>query len=367
MKLKNTSNTVRTAAFSTTAPIATALLAAALVIGCSGKTAATDLSPSGTPVRTDVSTSGPAMPSINTNGVVATKDEMRLSFKMGGVVKRIAVQEGQEVRKGQLLAEIELTEVNSQLEQSRQMAAKAQRDLARGERLYADQVISLEQLQDLRTQASMAGAGLKSMQFNRGYAVINAPHDGVVLRKLVQQSELVPAGQTVLLLGARDRGYVVRLGLADREIVQLKLGDAAEIRMDAFPGGSFSGKVSEISSAADDKTGMFPAEVRFDGAQLSLASGLVAKVTLLPASASAGTLTYVPVAAIVAGDANTASVFVIEGDHVRRRPVRIAFMQNTQVALAEGLKPGEVLVTDGALYLGDHEKVHVVSESDRKS
>jgi RND family efflux transporter MFP subunit len=247
------------------------------------------------------------------------------------------------------------------------MAAKAQRDLQRGERLYADQVISLEQLQDLRTQASMARAGLSSVQFNRGYSVITAPRDGVVLRKLFEQSELVPAGQTVLLFGARDRGYVVQLGLADREIVQLKLGDVADVRMDAFPGRSFAGKVSEISSAADQKTGMFPAEVRLDGAPVSLVSGLVARVTLMPASASAGTLTYVPVAAVVAGDADKASVFVVDGDHVNRRAVRIAFLQGTQIALAEGVKPGELLVTDGALYLADKEKIRVVTEPGSRS
>ena len=86
--------------------------------------------------------------------MVVTKHEMRLSFKMGGLVRRIHVQQGEAVKKGQRLAEIELTEVDAQVEQARQMAEKAQRDLKRGENLYADQVISLEQLQDLRTQAA---------------------------------------------------------------------------------------------------------------------------------------------------------------------------------------------------------------------
>ena len=99
---------------------------------------------------------GPAVPPIDTNGIVVTKHEMRLSFKMGGLVRRIYVQEGDVVKQGQRLAEIELTEVNAQVEQARQMAEKAARDLKRGENLYADQVISLEQLQDLRTQAAMA-------------------------------------------------------------------------------------------------------------------------------------------------------------------------------------------------------------------
>ena len=88
---------------------------------------------------------------------------------------------------GLKLAEIELTEVNAQVEQARQLAEKARRDMERGERLYNDQVISLEQLQDLRTQASVAQAQLNGAEFNRGYAVITAPGDGVILRKLAEE------------------------------------------------------------------------------------------------------------------------------------------------------------------------------------
>ena len=169
-------------------------------------------------------------PPIAATGQVASQDEMRLSFKLGGVVRRIAVKEGDEVKQGQRLAEIELAEVGAQVEQARQLAAKAQRDLERGERLHADQVISLEQLQDLRTQASVAGAGLKSAQFNLGFSTIVAPRDGVVLRKLVEEREQVAPGAPVLELGSRDGGYVVKLALADREVVQLKLGDPAALR-----------------------------------------------------------------------------------------------------------------------------------------
>lgn len=346
---------------------ALALLVTTLLCACSGSAPATARGAAPTPVRTELAVSGPATPSISTNGIVVNKDEMRLSFKVGGVVKRIAVQPGQKVRKGEVLAEIELTEVNSQLEQARQVAAKAQRDVDRGERLYADQVISLEQLQNLRTQATIARAGLSATQFNRGYSVISAPRDGVVLRKLTEQSELVPAGQPVVVLGAHDKGYVVRLALADRDIVQLKIGDLAQIRMDAFPGRALSGQVSEVASAADEKTGMFTAEIHVDASDVALVSGLVAKVSIVPSSAKASQLTYVPVAAVVAGDANTASVYVVEGDHARRRMVRIAFIQGVQVALADGLKIGEQVITDGALYLKDDEKISVVGHTGRAS
>ncbi|MFO1454926.1 MAG: efflux RND transporter periplasmic adaptor subunit [Steroidobacteraceae bacterium] len=318
-----------------------------------------------TPVRVGAATRGPATPPIAATGSVASKDEMRLSFKLGGVIRRIGVEEGNEVRKGQRLAEIELAEVGAQVEQARQLADKAQRDLERGERLHADQVISLEQLQDLRTAAGVAKAGLRSAQFNLGFSTIVAPRDGVVLRKLVEEREQVAPGAPVLVLGARDAGYVVKLALADREVVQLKLEDPAEVRMDAYPGKVFAGKVSEISRAADERSRLFPVEVRLESPPPSLASGLVAKVALSPASGREASLTYVPIAAVVEGDRDRASVFVPASNVAKRRAVRVAFITGEQVAIAEGVQPGETVVTDGALYLQDGERIAVVEDASK--
>jgi RND family efflux transporter MFP subunit len=315
-----------------------------------------------TPVRVQAATVGPATPPIATNGIVAIRDEMKLSFKVGGVIKTLRVREGQQVKKGELLAEIELAEVNAQVEQARQLAAKAKRDMERGERLYDDQVISLEQLQDLRTQASVAQAQLKSAEFNRGYAVITAPGDGVILRKLAEEREVVPAGQAVLSMGTHDRGYIVRAALSDRDVVQLKLGDPAEIRMDAYPDQSIAGSLTEISRAADSRSGMFPIEVRFDSVPVPLASGLVAKLNLHPAASRQRQLTYVPIGAVVEGSGDRASVYVVDGDRAKRRPVHVAFIAPQAVALDDGVKPGERVVTDGALYLQDEERIDIVAE-----
>jgi membrane fusion protein, multidrug efflux system len=336
----------------------------ALLVGCEKAAAPEILGP--TPVRTQLTSSGSAVPPIDTNGIVVTKHEMRLSFKMGGVVRRIHVQEGDVVKQGQRLAEIELTEVGAQVEQARQMADKAERDLKRGENLYADQVISLEQLQDLRTQAAMAGAQFKSAQFNLGYSVISAPRDGMIMRKLAEERELVPAGAPVLVLGDSDRGYVVRAALADREIVHVKLGDKGNIRMDAFPGQPMTGTVVEIASAADQRTGMFPVEVHFDSPPPRLVSGLVARLRLAPTN-DAPALTYVPMAALVEGDGNRASVFVVDGGRAQRREVRVAFITADSIALESGLAAGVAVITDGALYLENGEAVEVLRDTTKQA
>lgn len=337
-----------------------ALIGALLSLGACQKPVVEEAAQA-TVVQVAQATQGPAAPTIRATGILVNKDEARLSFKVGGVIRRIVVGEGDAVKRGQLLAELEPTEVDAQLAQAQQLADKAARELARGERLYKDQVIALEQLEALRTQADVTQAQLKAVQFNRGHSIINAPADGIVLRKLADEHEIIAAGQPVLAFGGRASGYVAKAGLADREVVQLKLGDAAELHIDALPNQAFHGKVSEISRAANTQSSLFSIEVALDAPPRALSSGMVAQLRLIPSSAGASMLTYVPIAAIVEGDGQRAWVFVLEQDTAKRREVQVAFIDGEHVALRSGLDPGTTVITDGVLYLDDGEKVRIAT------
>ena len=316
-------------------------------------------------VRVAAATMGPAATTIEGSGVVATKDEMRLSFKVGGVVGEIDVEEGQSVRKGQRLAAIVQTEVNAEVTEAEQLANKARRELARGEALFKDEVIALEPLENLRTQASLANARLSAARFNRGYAVITAPRDAIVLRKLVQQRELVPAGQPVLVLGTNDRGYIVRGALADREIVRVKQGANARVSLDAWPELTLSGKLSEIASAADERSGMFAIEVTLDPTPAKLVTGLVAKLAILPSAIANEQRVYVPIAALLEGDGQLANVFLAVNGKAVKRQVRVAFLSGELAALSSGVSQGELVVTVGAPYLRDGEAIEVAGGADQ--
>ena len=107
-------------------------------------------------------------------GLLTPKDEARLSFKVGGVVEFIHVEEGQTVKAGQLLAVLKQTEIGASLEQARQATAKAHRDLDRGKALLADGVTTEEQVQDLTTAFEMASAAQSGTEFNAAHARIVA-------------------------------------------------------------------------------------------------------------------------------------------------------------------------------------------------
>jgi RND family efflux transporter MFP subunit len=308
-----------------------------------------------------VVTTGPAQPPVLTSGVITTREELQLSFKVAGIVRRIGVNEGEVVRAEQELAILELAEVDAQVEQARQLADKAGRDLARSTRLRADEVISDEELEAIRTQAAVAQAALRAAEFNRNFSTITAPRDGLVLRKLVEERQFVQPGEAVLVVGPKDGGYIVRAGLSDRDVVRLRLGDPATVTTDAFPGQTFQGKVTVLPGAADTGTGLFGIEVELAPAPVRLVSGLPARLRIDPAAAGEATLPYAPIASVIEADGDRAAVFVVEGGAARRRAVRIAFIAPAAVAIASGLNAGEKVVTDGALYLEDGEKIRVVA------
>jgi RND family efflux transporter MFP subunit len=313
-----------------------------------------------TRVAAETVATGPSQPPVLTSGVITTAEELKLSFKVAGIVRRIAVAEGQAVIAGQPLAELELTEVQAQVEQARQLAEKAARDLARSTKLRADEVISEEELEGLRTQDAVARAALRAAEFNQSFARILAPRAGVVLRKLVEEREFVQPGQAVLVVGPSAAGYIVRAGLSDRDVVRLRLSDPATVTLDAFPGQTLRGRITVLPGAADPATGLFEIQVELEATPLKLVSGLSVRLRIDPVVASESSLPYAPIAAVIEADGNRGAVFVVQDGIARRRPVRIAFIGATSVAIADGLRAGESVVTDGALYLQDGEPVQIV-------
>lgn len=325
--------------------------------GCSGKPAAVSVAP--TAVQTVQAWAGPALPPINTTGLVMARDEMRLSFKVGGVIAQVNARVGDRVRQGQVLARIDLTEADAALEQATRSDEKARRDLARGERLQADEVIALEQLQNLRTAASMAAAQLRAARFNHERATITAPRDAVVLRRLAEPQELVPAGQPVLVLGAQDSGYVVRAGLSDRELVQVQQGDSVAVHLDAFAGTALTAQITRIGAAADERSGLFEIEAQLQSPPATVAAGMVARLSITPRGATAKPLVWVPVAAVLEGNGSDASVFVIRDHSAQRRKVQVAFITADGVALRDGVSVGEAVAAAGAAYLKDGDAVQL--------
>jgi len=296
--------------------------------------------------------------------VLEPKDKVTLAFKVGGVVASVAVHEGDIVRRGAVLAELDRTEIEATVARVAQAEAKAARDRERTKALYADDVATLEQFEDATTALEVARADLSAARFNARYARIEAPADGFVVRRSADPSALVAAGQPVLVLGSLANGWQVRAAVADRDVVRLAIGDPARITFDAFPGRTFAATVLRRAAASDAATGTYDVELAVEPASAPFVQGLVAKVELAPSAARTLELT-VPVEALLEADGAHATVFVLDGSnttHATRRRIEIGELAGDRAKVRAGLAPGEQVITEGASWITDGESVTVVAE-----
>jgi RND family efflux transporter MFP subunit len=297
---------------------------------------------------------------VRGTGAVAAKSEVKASFKIGGLIRSITVDAGAPIRRGQLLATLDATEIDAGVEQARQAVTKAARDRARVEQLVGGRAATATQLDDATTGLEIARAQLRGVEFNRAHAVIRAPRDGRVLRRLAEPDEQVGPGQPILVLGGDDQGWVLRLGLADRDLVRLHDGDAASLAFPAWPEApALRAKVSELASAATPPLGTYEVELKIEPAGRALRAGMIAHATIEPAAGEP--VAMIPALALRDGDGRRAAVWVPTADgHATRREVELAFFDGERAAIRRGLDGADRVVTEGAAYLTPTSRVEVV-------
>lgn len=297
---------------------------------------------------------------VYASGKIEALKNMKLSFKTGGYVKRIAVNEGDYVKKGQLLATLNTEEIDAQVKQAEANVTKAERDLERFKRLYADSAATLEQVQDLETGLEVAQSGLTIARFNRVYSQIIAPVSGRIQTKMAEVNELVNPGQPILAISAKSAGMSLNVGLADREVVKLKTGDQAEIIFDAYDGTVGRAQVTEIAAEASPLTGTFNVELTILDFPFELKSGFFAKASILPGKQ--GAYFKVPMHAMVSGRSDEVAVFVPDINVAKKRSLKPLFIGDDFFTVAAvDLQQELSVITDGASYLAEGERFEKIN------
>ncbi len=301
---------------------------------------------------------------IVASGVVGSKAETNLSFKIGGIVERLYTDEGKRVRAGQLLAQIRTTEIDAQVLKAKQVVEKSTRDLERIEKLFRDSAATREQVQNLTTALEVAQADLEIATFNQQYAQIKAPHGGRILRKMAETNELVNPGTPIFRLASnKGKGFIVKVGIADKDIVRLRLNDKADVSFDAYPNESFSAYVSEIAEEADPRTGTFLVEVTLSASQKMIKNGFVAKLKLHPSQQDP--YYKINMDALVEGYRNQAFLFIPDetGEKAKRISVVPAYIgAGYFTVLEEQLKAYDYVITEGAAYLEEGMEIRILDE-----
>jgi multidrug efflux system membrane fusion protein len=337
-----------------------AILAFAMVSCSDNKAAVTPPAEIPIPVMVRAVITGDQGRILQYSGLIASNAESRLSFKIGGIISKMYVKEGDHVAAGQLLATLDLTEIDAQVKQAEQNVEKSQRDENRLKNLYKDTVATLEQLQNIRTQLNVAAESLRIASFNRQYAQIRASTSGTILQKLMNEGEFAASGAAVLLFnGTTANDWVVRFGVSDKDWAVLHKGDKAVVSIDAYPDQPFSGAITKLAEGSDATNGTYPVEVTVSPAGHKLAPGLFCTLRLQPPSRTS--YSFIPASALAEGEGSTGFVYALNADNktVRKIPVHIAFFQGDRIAVNVGLDHVEQVITEGVGYLTDGAAVQV--------
>ncbi len=299
-------------------------------------------------------------PALEYSGLMASTSEAKLAFKINGVIAKIYVKEGDHVSKGQVLATLNMTEINAQVAQASENVDKAKRDAGRAKNLYEDTVASLEQLQNAQTQLSVANEGLHIAQFNQQYAQIRATEDGIITKKIMNEGEVASSGTPVLIMsGNNNDDWVVRFGVPDKEWAILKTGDVADVDVDAYPSTAFKGVITKIAQASDPVSGTYEIEVKVLPGDKKFAAGLFANLHIKTSAPMQ--VAMIPIEAITEGDGKKGYVYTLNDDKktVTRHQVKIAFLDKDKIAVTNGLENIQQVITDGVSYLTDGAAVRV--------
>jgi multidrug efflux system membrane fusion protein len=334
--------------------------------GWLGARAVADATPSspGIPVMADLARQADVPIYLSGLGTVRAFNSVLVKSRVDGQIVNIAFAEGQEVRAGDIIAEIDPRSYAAALAQAKAAKLKdevllenAQRDLARYRTLATQNSIAHQQLdtqaslvEQNRAAASADQAQIDLAELQLGYCSIRSPIDGRVGTRLVDAGNIVRATDaTGIVLINQVRPISVSFALPATSLpevrAQLKQGDVAVIAEDAGGRALATGKLAVIDNQISAATATIGYKATFDNADETLWPGQFVDIRVL-LQVRRNVLT-VPVTAVVRGPEGTYA-FVIGADRmVQKRPIDLGFTNKTTAIVDRGLVAGEQVVTDG--------------------
>ena len=322
---------------------------------------------------------------ITANGYVVARTKASVSAEVMGRLEYLGVQEGSDVKKGEIIARIQsadyragLSAARARAQQLRLETEQAQRDLERAERLHTENVIAITEVETARTkkasleaqtQAAVAQAAQASASLE--HTNVRAPFAGTVLRKDAEVGEMVApssAGggltRTAIVTMADLSTLEVEVDVNEAYIAQVRTAQPCRITLDAYPDTSFSGAVRQVVPTADRQKATVQVKVSILDHDPRILPEMGAKVEFTrgegDAMANAPRRVLVPSNAVTqAGDG--ARVWVIEDEKASARTVDVGPARGNQVEIRRGLTGGEQVVLDAPAGIKEGARVRIKS------
>lgn len=314
--------------------------------------------------------------SITATGSIEPVTEVTVGTQVSGIISKIYVDYNSEVKKGQVIAELDKTNLISTLNTAKANLNNAESTLnyqtanyKRYKELYDKGLVSADEYENAlltykqaKEQVTSAKESVQTAQTNLGYATITAPIDGVILSKAVEEGQTVAASYNTpeLFTVAKDlKDMQVVADVDEADIGNVTEGARVTFTVDAFPNDTFSGTVTQVRQEATETDNVVTYEVVISARNddLKLKPGLTANVTIYTTemqgvlSVSNKALRFTPVKETVGNkkivDCNgTSKVWTLEGDKLVAHAVKIGMTDGTHTQIISGVKEGQTIITE---------------------
>lgn len=276
--------------------------------------------------------------------------------KVSGEVVELLAEEGDRVKEGQVLAQLDGDRLRLEMERSRANLRKLEQEYERNLKLFDRGLVSSGAFEDLKYELDALRAAYRLAQLEYSYTEIRAPIAGVVSERHIRLGNNISVNEPAFRVTAMDP-LVAYIHIPEREFRRLEPGQTAQLTLDAIPGQRFPAAVQRISPVVDPATGTFKVTLEIPDPSGTLKPGMFGRFNIVWDRRS--DVLLAPRAAILDDDVSEA-VFVVVDGKAERRSIRTGYVQGEQVEVIDGLEGDEQIVVIGQAGLRDGASVEVV-------
>lgn len=281
--------------------------------------------------------------------------EAQVVARTSGVLLQLLVEEGDQVKAGQVLARIDPARPRLEVQRAEALLRKLEAELARSRELFERKLVAADLYEKIRFDVDTQRAVYAMAKLELSYTDIVAPIDGVVAQRAAKVGNLIQLNSTVFRIVDTSQ-LEATLNVPEREIGTLRVAAPVELRVDALPTQVFAGKVDRISPVVDAGSGTFRVVCAIEP-DAQLRPGMFGRIGVL-FDQRAEVLT-VPRTALLEGDGDTAVYRLVDGRAVRTA-VQVGYLTGELAEIRSGLAEGDTVVTTGKVALRDGATVEVI-------
>lgn len=307
------------------------------------------------PVKTEPVVRGEVTSYVETHARLEAERWVEVVSRVQGLAARLQIEEGDRVREGQILLNLEKKELQLQLEQAKVAAHQARAMYDRSKALQERRMVSQQEYETARNQLENAEVALREVQLRLEYADIRAPFDGVVMQRGVEQGELVRTNQ-VLFAIADIEPLQVRIRVPEKRMSQVQVGQEARITVDPVPDRVFPATVRMISPGVDPATGTVKVTLAVPSGGV-LRPGMFSTVRIITDS-RADALVISKKALLLETDED--DVFAVREGKAERVRIELGYTDGDRVQVVSGLFEGDEVITVGHEGLKEKAAVRIV-------